>query len=223
MKIELTPPQPRPRWSALWTCLPLALCIASSSYATDPMTSPTSIEIREAFAACRAKPTEISRFLCHCDVVDQQCTNALKPEHGRWRTIEVWHGESEAEREVYFHLAPHTQDLFALDQYGQGIILSCLLDVSSVTFHLGNTVNIEVEPVILADDVALDVELVEDGMAVMAMAANTEDAKTVLAESQEIVVLFEDEWGDEVELLYKPSGFGHAVAGWSPLCASPTS
>lgn len=211
---------------AQWISL-LALGVASLAYApttsaTDPMTSPQSIEIREAFAVCRAKPTEMSRFLCHCDVIDQQCVSALKPEHGRWRTIEVWQSESETDREVYFHLAPQRNGVFALDHYDKGIIVSCLLDVSTVTFHLGEAVNIELEAKVEVDGRPLPVDIEEDGMAVIAVARDTSAAKTALAEAEQIKVLVEDEWGEEIELTFRPKGFDHAIAGWSSLCAPAT-
>lgn len=214
---------PSPRQLCRAFCAVLAFCLAPTGYATDPMSSPQSMEIREAFAACREKPTEMSRFLCHCSVVDRQCETALKPQHGQWRTIEVWHGENEADREVFFHLAPRPEDLFALEQFDQGIIVSCLVNTSAVTIHLGETIDILRPVQVKLDGTPLAVELVEEGINVLAVARDTEDATLALSSANEMIVLYADEGGDDVEVTYQTAGFAAAMSGWEPLCKAAIS
>lgn len=224
MKTKPFPAMTTSTWHIARTfCAILAFSIIPISHATDPMTSPQSLEIREAFTDCREKPTEMSRFLCNCDVVDRQCATALKPQHGQWRTIEVWHGETDADREVYFYLPPSSEDLFTLEQFDQGIIVSCLLDTSAVTIHLGDSVNM-VRPVeVMLDGEPLAVQLVEDGINVMAIARNTDVATQALSHADELIVQFADEWGDTVEITYPTAGFSQAMLGWQPLCKSAIS
>ena len=180
-----------------------------------PMTTP---EIRAAFAECRAKDNEVSRFFCECELLDRQCESARHPTHGEWRTMEYWPSDDVGEREIFLFLAPRTDTLERLDEPQQGLMVHCINGSKTVTALLGGNVKVGSETAISTEDTPWPATLDEHDMNVMLVVDGPTAFTDALARSDTAHVSYADEWGDRVELTFDTGGFNAARAAWDAEC-----